>query len=72
MSEQPGEQVPPRTRHLRDVLGTSYRLIGYSAQVRRLDTLELPLYGKWCRRCEGIWFGLALEVTCPQCGNRKG
>lgn len=28
--------------------------------------------GHWCSRCQGIWFGYLLEVTCPVCGNRHG
>jgi len=28
--------------------------------------------GHWCSRCQGIWYGYLLEVTCPVCGNRHG
>jgi hypothetical protein len=38
----------------------------------RLGAVDQQLYGKWCHCCDGIWFGLALEVQCPRCGNRKG
>ena len=37
--------------------------------------LGLPdehLGGHWCSRCEGLWYGCALEVECPRCGNRRG
>ncbi|MFQ5481970.1 MAG: hypothetical protein ACE5ER_04350 [Nitrospinaceae bacterium] len=30
------------------------------------------LTGHWCSPCRGIWYGQALEVECPRCGNRKG
>ena len=50
----------------------SYNLLGYSPLASRLGTDHPALYGKWCHRCNGIWFGLALEVQCPRCGNRKG
>lgn len=28
--------------------------------------------GHWCSRCQRIWFGYLLEVTCPTCGSRHG
>lgn len=28
--------------------------------------------GHWCSRCQMIWYGYLLEVTCPVCGNRHG
>jgi Zn finger protein HypA/HybF involved in hydrogenase expression len=28
--------------------------------------------GHWCSRCNKIWYGYLLEVTCPTCGNRHG
>ncbi len=28
--------------------------------------------GHWCSRCQGIWYGYLLEVTCPACGSRQG
>jgi len=28
--------------------------------------------GHWCSYCRGIWWGYALEVTCPVCGSRHG
>lgn len=71
MSDTPPEGEPP-IRHLRQLIATSYKLLGYSRAAVRLGAEEQQLYGKWCGRCEGIWFGLALEVECPRCGNRKG
>lgn len=28
--------------------------------------------GHWCSRCQMIWYGYLLEVTCPVCNNRHG
>jgi hypothetical protein len=72
MSDIPHEDDPPPPRDLRRLLRTSYKFLGYSEAAARLGALDQQLYGKWCHRCDGIWFGLALEVECPRCGNRKG
>lgn len=72
MSDRPDEdETPPPIRDLR-LLRTSYRFLGYNETAMRLGARDQQLYGKWCQRCDGIWFGLALEVQCPCCGNRKG
>jgi hypothetical protein len=63
---------PEPIRDLRELLRNSYRFLGYSELVIRLGVPDQQVYGKWCARCQGIWFGLALEVECPLCGNRKG
>lgn len=39
---------------------------------RRHQLADDRSYGHWCKRCEGIWFGHALEAECPVCGNRQG
>ena len=72
MSDTSDEPPPPPIRNMADLLKTSYRFLGYSPAAQRAGTDSASLYGKWCHRCNGIWFGLALEVECPRCGNRKG
>jgi hypothetical protein len=72
MSDIPHDEEPPSLRDLRQLLNSSYKFLGYSPTAVRLGALDQQLYGKWCHRCDGIWFGLALEVECPRCGNRKG
>ena len=71
MSDTPLGDEPP-LRDLRQLLNTSYKFLGYSETAAQLGVIDQQLYGKWCHRCDGIWFGLALEVECPRCGNRKG
>ena len=71
MSDTPDGAGPPIV-DLHQLLQTSYKFLGYSPMALRLEDFDRQLYGKWCRRCDGIWFGLALEVQCPRCGNRKG
>jgi uncharacterized Zn finger protein (UPF0148 family) len=39
---------------------------------RHLNMRESAMTGHWCSRCRGVWFGYALEVECPRCGNRHG
>jgi hypothetical protein len=72
MSETPSEDELPPIKNMADLLKTSYQFLGYSAAAQRVGIDSASLYGKWCQRCNGIWFGLALEVECPRCGNRKG
>ena len=52
-------------------LGTQ-RELGSTPLARRLGLPDDHLGGHWCSRCEGIWYGCALEVECPRCGNRRG
>ena len=49
-----------------------YADLGAGPMARRLGMRESQMTGHWCSRCRGIWFGYALEVECPQCGNRHG
>jgi hypothetical protein len=49
-----------------------YRELGTTALALRLGLPEDQHSGHWCSRCEGIWYGTALEVECPACGNRRG
>ena len=48
------------------------REIGVGALARQLGVSEAYLSGHCCSRCQGIWYGLPLEVECPVCGNRNG
>jgi hypothetical protein len=48
------------------------RDLGVGALARQLGACEDHLNGHWCSRCEGLWYGLMLEVQCPVCGNRNG
>ncbi len=47
--------------------------LGIGALARQLGVHEdRALNGHWCSRCQGIWYGVMLEVECPVCGNRSG
>ena len=46
--------------------------LGMTPLARRLGLADDQLGGHWCSRCEGIWYGCALEVECQCCGNRHG
>jgi hypothetical protein len=48
------------------------RQLGTTTLARRLGLPDDQLGGHWCSRCRGIWYGCALEVECPRCGNRHG
>jgi hypothetical protein len=48
------------------------RELGTTPLARKLGLPEDQLGGHWCSRCRGIWYGCALEVECPACGNRRG
>lgn len=48
------------------------RELGTTALAQQLGLAEDQLGGHWCSRCAGIWYGCALEVQCPCCGNRQG
>ncbi|NTU79452.1 MAG: hypothetical protein HGA45_08625 [Chloroflexales bacterium] len=72
MSDMPEQGHPPPITDLRELSRTSYKFLGFSKLSVQLGVGDQQLYGKWCGRCDGIWFGLMLEVQCPRCGNRKG
>lgn len=55
--------TPPRTPG-------GFKELGTTALARTLGVADDSLYGHWCRRCEGIWWGLPLEAACPACGHR--
>lgn len=46
--------------------------LGTTTLARQLGLPDDQLGGHWCSRCHGIWYGCALEVECPRCGNRHG
>lgn len=48
------------------------KIIGVGALAEQLGLEPGERWGKWCSRCEGVWFGWIFEVTCPGCGNRRG
>ena len=50
----------------------SRRELGTTALAQQLGLAEDQLGGHWCSHCQGIWYGCALEVQCPVCGNRNG
>ncbi len=49
-----------------------FKELGVGAMARHLGMTEGQMTGHWCSRCNGMWFGYALEVECPECGNRRG
>ena len=51
---------------------TAYRDLGSTPLAERLNLKTEQTHGHWCSRCQGIWFGIALEAECPVCGNRHG
>jgi hypothetical protein len=55
--------APPRTPG-------GFKELGRTELARALELDDDSLYGHWCRRCEGIWWGLPLEASCPVCSHR--
>ena len=49
-----------------------FKRLGASPFATRYGSPDRQATGHWCSRCQGIWFGYLLEVTCPVCGNRHG
>jgi len=49
-----------------------FRELGTTPLARQLGLSDDQLCGHWCSRCNGVWYGCALEVQCPSCGNRRG
>ena len=52
--------------------GKPFQDLGYGKTAQALGVPRRQLFGHWCSRCEGIWYGTMLEVECPRCGNRDG
>ncbi len=69
----PADVVPfPQSRTSPTTSVGGYKDLGIGALARHLGMTKGQLTGHWCSRCNGMWFGYALEVACPQCGNRQG
>lgn len=49
-----------------------FKDLGVSPFAKQLGLSGEHLNGRWCGRCQGIWFGYTLDVECPVCGNRRG
>jgi hypothetical protein len=62
----PQSRVPPAGSE------QPFRELGLSMLCKTLGFPERQATGHWCSRCQGIWYGYLLEVTCPVCGNRHG
>jgi len=62
----------PQSRAGGSAAARPYRVLGTSQFTARFGAPDRQATGHWCSRCEGIWFGYPLEVTCPACGNRHG
>ena len=48
------------------------RQLGLGKMVEDIGLSPRQITGHWCSRCNGLWYGALLEVTCPVCGNRQG
>lgn len=71
--DDPGGPLPfPSSRIAppRSPCGT--RELGIGKMAQRLGVRDSHLNGHWCSRCQGVWYGLMLEIECPVCGNRRG
>lgn len=62
----PQSRVLPSSRH------KPIKYLGQGAMAKAIGAPERQATGHWCSRCQGIWYGYLLEVTCPACGNRHG
>jgi hypothetical protein len=62
----PISRKPPKTTP------GGFKDLGTGAMARHLNMRESAMTGHWCSHCRGVWFGYALEVECPRCGNRHG
>jgi hypothetical protein len=72
-TQAPAEVVRfPQSRTAPPASVGGYKDLGIGAMARHLNMPKSQMTGHWCSRCTGIWFGYALEVECPQCGNRHG
>jgi hypothetical protein len=76
-TDDSGKEDPSAIRFLRSLVAPEHavgghRELGTTPLARQLGLPDDQLGGHWCSRCEGIWYGCALEVECPRCGNRRG
>jgi hypothetical protein len=60
----------PQSRVAPPGAGKPFRQLGASDLSRKLGAPDRQGTGHWCSRCQGIWYGYPLEVTCPSCGRR--
>ena len=77
MSGDPRDEALQSRKFLRSLVAPAKSLgspheLGTTPLARQLGLADEQLGGHWCSRCEGIWYGCALEVECPCCGNRHG
>ncbi|RUU24014.1 hypothetical protein EOD10_03240 [Mesorhizobium sp. M7A.T.Ca.TU.009.01.3.2] len=67
------EIIPfPHSRVLPSSPHKPIKYLGLGAMAKMIGAPERQATGHWCSRCQGIWYGYLLEVTCPVCGNRHG
>ncbi len=55
----------------RDPHASDFKDLGVTQLAESMNLTRSALDGKWCRACDGIWFGLPFEVECPVCGSRR-
>jgi len=72
VSEPPSVAPFPHSRVSPPTTPGGTRELGTGALARQLGVPVEVLSGHWCSRCQGIWYGLLLEVQCPACGGRNG
>jgi hypothetical protein len=71
--KKPGAVLPfPSSRTPPKSTPGGFTDLGTGALARHLGMRQSGMTGHWCSRCRGVWFGYALEVECPRCGNRQG
>jgi hypothetical protein len=70
---RPADIVPfPHSRVTPGKAAPRDTAICYGGFARMLGIPHEQTTGHWCSRCNMIWYGYLLEVTCPMCGNRHG
>ena len=68
---QPVPPIPfPLARTTPPHTPSGYKELGTTELARTLGVADDALFGHWCRRCEGLWWGMPLEAQCPVCGKR--
>ena len=68
---KPAEPIPfPVARTTPPHTPGGFKELGTSEFACALGADDASLHGHWCGRCQGIWWGLALEAQCPACGQR--
>ena len=77
MPSDPPTDDPASLKFIRLLLTPAHGLgagreLGTTPLAQHLSLPDDQLNGHWCSRCKGLWYGCALEVECPCCGNRQG